>query len=178
MPFKGAPEAVTAVMRSDVQFYFAPIPSAEELGNAGKVQGDRRQFRQAHPAASGCADLAKPRCRTTNTNSWFGVMAPAGTPSAILDKVSQDIAAVLQDAGREREAATSRLDPDADHAGQFDTIIKNDTERYTKVFKDAGIEPHNADRAHGRREPAIERKPAEATMTRCMSRAWRCIMAA
>ena len=56
VPFKGAPEAVTAVVRGDVQFYFAPIPSAQSLGAAGKVQGACGQFRQARAAASGRAD--------------------------------------------------------------------------------------------------------------------------
>ena len=38
VPFKGAPEAVTAVVRGDVQMYFAPIPAAQELSAAGKVR--------------------------------------------------------------------------------------------------------------------------------------------
>src|SRR5690242_11948941 len=38
VPYKGAPEAVTAVVRGDAQMYFAPIPSAQELGQAGKVR--------------------------------------------------------------------------------------------------------------------------------------------
>src|SRR5262249_60441387 len=38
VPFKGAPEAVTAVIRNDVQMYMAPIPTAQELGSNGKVK--------------------------------------------------------------------------------------------------------------------------------------------
>ena len=37
VPYRGAPEAVTAVVRGDAHMYFAPVPSAQELGNAGKV---------------------------------------------------------------------------------------------------------------------------------------------
>ena len=38
VPYKGAPEAVTAVVRGDAQMHFVPIPSAQELGQSGKVK--------------------------------------------------------------------------------------------------------------------------------------------
>ena len=73
--------------------------------------------------------------------SWFGVMAPAGTPPAILNKVSQDIAAVLK-----MPDVIDQMDkvgniPMPTTPEEFDMIIKNDTERYTKVMADAGIAP-------------------------------------
>jgi tripartite-type tricarboxylate transporter receptor subunit TctC len=68
-------------------------------------------------------------------------MAPAGTPKPILNKVSQDIATVLK-----MPDVADKLDKQGQIAvtttpEQFDVIIKNDTERYTKLLKDAGIEP-------------------------------------
>ena len=50
VPYKGAPEATTAVIRNDVQMYMAPIPSTQELSGNGQGQGARHQFRQARSA--------------------------------------------------------------------------------------------------------------------------------
>jgi tripartite-type tricarboxylate transporter receptor subunit TctC len=68
-------------------------------------------------------------------------MAPAGTPKPILDKVSQDIAAVLKMPDVVDKLEKQGSIPSPNTPAQFDTIIKSDTERYTKLLKDAGIEP-------------------------------------
>ena len=73
--------------------------------------------------------------------SWFGVMAPAGTPAAILNKVSQDIAAVLKMQDVIDQMAKVGNIPAPTTPAEFDKIIANDTERYTKVMADAGIAP-------------------------------------
>ena len=92
VPFKGAPEAVTAVMRGDVQIYFAPIPSAEALGEAGKVRVLAVNSAKRVPQLPDMPTVAEAALPDYKYESWFGVMAPAGTPKPILDKVSQDIA--------------------------------------------------------------------------------------
>ncbi|HET7255478.1 MAG TPA: tripartite tricarboxylate transporter substrate-binding protein, partial [Xanthobacteraceae bacterium] len=73
--------------------------------------------------------------------SWFGVLAPAGTPQPILTKVSEDIAKVLQMPDvREKLLAQGSI-PAPTTPAEFDAINKADTERYGKILKDAGITP-------------------------------------
>ena len=96
VPFKGAPEAVTAVVRGDVKFYFAPIPSAQSLGAAGKVRVLAVNSAKRAPQLPDVPTVAEAALPNYQYESWFGVMAPAGTPQAIRDKVAQDIAAVLK----------------------------------------------------------------------------------
>jgi tripartite-type tricarboxylate transporter receptor subunit TctC len=73
--------------------------------------------------------------------SWFGVLAPAGTPQAILTKVSEDIAKVLEMPDvREKLLAQGSI-PAPTTPAEFDAINKADTERYGKILKDAGITP-------------------------------------
>ena len=56
VPFRGAPEATTAVVRGDVQMYFAPIPSTVGAEHGQQSAGGRHQFGQARGAASGRSD--------------------------------------------------------------------------------------------------------------------------
>jgi tripartite-type tricarboxylate transporter receptor subunit TctC len=139
VPYRGAPEAVTAVVRGDAQLYFAPIPSSAELGAAKKVKvlavnSDKRVAQL--PDVPTIAEAAVPGY---SYESWFGVMAPAGTPQPVLTKVAQDIAAVLkmQDVADKLIAQGSIPAPTTPQ--QFDTMIKNDTERYGKILRDAGV---------------------------------------
>jgi tripartite-type tricarboxylate transporter receptor subunit TctC len=73
-------------------------------------------------------------------NSWFGLMAPAGTPKAIIDKINADTIDVLKDeAMQQRLAKQGGITVVTSSPAEFDAIIKSDTARYTKIFEDAGI---------------------------------------
>jgi tripartite-type tricarboxylate transporter receptor subunit TctC len=140
VPFKGAPEAVTAVLRGDVQLYFAPIPSAMSLGSAGKVRVLAVNSAKRVPQLPDVPTVAE-ALPGYEYESWFGVMAPTGTPPAILNKVSQDIATVLKmpDVIAQMEKVGNIPAPTT--PAEFDKIIASDTVRYTKVMVDAGIAP-------------------------------------
>jgi tripartite-type tricarboxylate transporter receptor subunit TctC len=141
VPFRGAVDAVTAVVRGDVQFYFAPLPNSLELSQGNKVRalavntGQRvKQWPELPTGAEGGVPTYK-------YDSWFGVRAPAATPKAILNKVGQDIAAVLKMPDVIEMLEKQGSIPVTNTPQEFDVILKNDTERYTKLLKAAGIEP-------------------------------------
>jgi tripartite-type tricarboxylate transporter receptor subunit TctC len=141
VPFRGAPEAVTAVVRGDVQMYFAPIPSSTDLSVTGKVQALAINSAKRVPQLPNVPTIAEAAVPDYKYDSWFAVMAPAGTPKAILDKVSQDIATVLKMPDVADKLEKQGSIPVSTTPAQLDEIIRNDTERYTKILKDAGIEP-------------------------------------
>lgn len=139
VPYKGVPDAMTAVIRGDVQLYFAPIPNARELSTAGKVRAIAINSDKRAPQLPDVPTIAEAAVPDYRYESWFGLMAPAGTPRAILTKVSQDVATVLEMADvREKLTAYGSI-PAPNTPEQFDAIIKNDTERYGKVLRDAGV---------------------------------------
>jgi tripartite-type tricarboxylate transporter receptor subunit TctC len=139
VPFRGAPEAVTAVVRGDVQMYFAPIPSAKELGAAGKVKVVAINSDKRVPQLPDVPTVAESGVPSFKYDSWFGVMAPAGTPQPILTKVSQDIAKVLEMPDVSQKMLNQGSIPAPNTPAQFDAIIKNDTEVNGKMLKDAGV---------------------------------------
>jgi tripartite-type tricarboxylate transporter receptor subunit TctC len=141
VPYKGVPDATTAVIRGDVQMYFAPIPNARELSTAGKVRAiainsDKRAAQL--PDVPTIAEAAVPGYKY---ESWFGLMAPAGTPHAILAKVSQDVHTVLEMPDVRDKFTKYGSIPAPTTPEQFDAIIRSDTERYGKVLRDAGVAP-------------------------------------
>ena len=73
-------------------------------------------------------------------DSWFGLMAPAGTPADIIEKINKDVVDGLKDpAMQDRMAKQGGVVVMTTSPKQFDAIIKSDTDRYTKMFQAAGI---------------------------------------
>jgi tripartite-type tricarboxylate transporter receptor subunit TctC len=140
VPYKGAPEATTAVIRNDVQMYMAPIPATQELSATGKVKAIAINSAKRVPQLPDVPTVAE-TLPNYKYESWFGVLAPAGTPQPILAKVSEDIAKVLERPDvREKLLAQGSI-PAPTTPSEFDAINKADTERYGKILKDAGISP-------------------------------------
>jgi tripartite-type tricarboxylate transporter receptor subunit TctC len=140
VPYKGAPEATTAVIRNDVQMYMAPIPATQELSATGKVKAIAINSAKRVPQLPDVPTVAE-TLPNYKYESWFGVLAPAGTPQAILTKVSEDIAKVLEMPDVKEKLLAQGSIPAPTTPAEFDAINKSDTERYGKILKDAGISP-------------------------------------
>jgi tripartite-type tricarboxylate transporter receptor subunit TctC len=139
VPYKGVPDATNAVIRGDVQMYFAPIPNAKELSEAGKVRTLAINSARRAPQLPDVPTIAEAALPGYTYESWFGLLAPAGTPAAIRAKVSQDVATVLKMPDMVEKLTTFGSIPAPNTPEQFDAIIKSDTERYGKVLRDAGV---------------------------------------
>ena len=139
VPYKGVPDATNAVIRGDVQMYFAPIPNAKELSEAGKVRAIAINSAKRAPQLPDVPTIAEAVLPDYKYESWFGVLAPAGTPREILAKVSQDVGQVLKTPDMVEKLTTFGSIPAPNTPAEFDAIIKSDTERYGKVLKDAGV---------------------------------------
>src|SRR5262245_47197506 len=140
VPFKGAPEATTAVIRNDVQMYMAPIPATQELSSTGKVKAIGINSAKRVPQLPNVPAIAE-TLPDYKYESWFGVLAPAGTPQPILKKVSEDIAKVLEMPDVKEKLLAQGSIPAPTTPAELDAINKADTERYGKILRDAGITP-------------------------------------
>jgi tripartite-type tricarboxylate transporter receptor subunit TctC len=139
VPYRGAPEAVTAIARGDAQMYFAPIPSAQELGAADKVAVVAINSAARAPQLPNIPTVAESGLPGYKYESWFGMLAPAGTPQPILDKISRDITMVINIADVRARMEQQGALPVTNTPNQFDAIIRNDTERNVRILREAGV---------------------------------------
>ena len=138
VPFRSAPDAVTAVIRGDVQFYFAPVNLAKEQSEGGKVRAI------AAATAVRIPDLPNVPTFTESGlpyvyDSWFGLIAPAGVPRPILEKISRDWAESLKTPEMKAKLAAQYVIAVSDTPADFDKIIRDETAKLTQVFKESGI---------------------------------------
>lgn len=140
VPYKGAPESNMSVVRGDSQFYFTPANTAAELVNSGKVRALAVATGKRVPTMPDVPTLSEAGLPGFAYDSWFGLMAPAGTPAAIIEKINKDLVEGLQDpAMQDRMAKQGGVVVMTTSPKQFDEIIKSDTERYTKMFQASGL---------------------------------------
>jgi tripartite-type tricarboxylate transporter receptor subunit TctC len=140
VPYKGAPESNMSVVRGDSQMYFTPASTAVELVQSGKVRALAVATDKRVPAMPDVPTLKEAGLPDFSYDSWFGLMAPAGTPAAIVEKVNKDVIEALQDpALQDRMAKQGGVVVITSSPKAFDEMIKNDTARYTKIFEAAGI---------------------------------------
>jgi tripartite-type tricarboxylate transporter receptor subunit TctC len=72
-------------------------------------------------------------------DSWFGLLAPQGTPKPVLEKISKDWADALKTPEMQAKLKAQFLIGVTDTPAALDKIVKDETENLTKVFKEAGI---------------------------------------
>ena len=134
VPHRGLPESQTSVIRGDVAMAFTFFNVGGDLIQGGKlralaVTGSKRMSQL--PDVPTFAEAGLPQFQY---DAWFGLMAPAGTPKAIVDKVSKDVAAALQAADMK-----ARFDPQgaelvSSTPEKFSEGVRSDTERYSALF--------------------------------------------
>jgi len=139
-PTKGVPDAMTAVLRGDVAFWFAPIPNAIEQSKADKVRMLAVSAPKRYKDLPDVPTVAEAGAPTYKYSSWFGLMAPKGTPKAVVDKVNADVHAVLKMPDVVARLTTLGSEPSPNSPAEFDAIIKADEKVYAVLLKAAGVE--------------------------------------
>ena len=137
--YKGAPEAITSVVRGDAHVYFAPINVSSELIEAKKVRALATVTPQRVPQLKDVPTFAEAGLPTFTYDSWFGLMAPANVPTAVREKVSKDAAQVMQNPEIRKRLEAQGVAVTLNKPAEFDKIIADDTDRLTKLFRDAGV---------------------------------------
>jgi tripartite-type tricarboxylate transporter receptor subunit TctC len=137
IPHKGAPEAITSVMRGESHMFLSGVNLAAELYKAGKIGVLALATAQRSRALPDIPTAAESGLPDYVYNAWFGVMAPAQTPRPILEKVSQDIGRILADPEVRQKLEAQGIDPVARSQQEFDAILKSDVARYTKMWETA-----------------------------------------
>jgi len=138
VPFRSAPDAVTAVMRGDAQMYFAPVNLARDQSQAGKVKAIAAATAKRIPEMPDTPTFTEAGLPFVY-DSWFGMLAPHGVPKPILDKISNDWAEALKTPEMQEKLKKQFLIGVHDTPEAMDKIVRTETESLTKIFKEAGI---------------------------------------
>lgn len=139
VPYRGAPEALNAVMRGDAQLYAAAnIQQGQELGASNKVKVLAVGTDRPVPELPNVPTVAQ-ALPDYKYDSWFGLFAPAGTPQPIVDKISREVQAILKDPEVVETLRKQGFVAAPTTPAEFDAINKGDVERYAQLLREAGV---------------------------------------
>ena len=139
IPYRGTPEQLTSVMRGDSQMSMAFVGTAISFIQSGQVRAVAMATPQRYPALLDVPTFTESGMPQYEYNAWFGLLAPAKTPPAILKKVSEDVASVMKNDEVVKRLETMSAIPIVSTPEQFDATIRSDADRYGKLLRAAGV---------------------------------------
>lgn len=134
VPYRGSPEAQTAVMRNDVQMFFTLWNVGSDLIQAGKVRALAVTTPKRLATLADVPTFAEAGLPEFSYDAWFGILAPAGTPPEIVKKINADIAAVIDLPEVQQRLALQGVLFKPNNAEQFNAVLADDARRYKRLF--------------------------------------------
>jgi tripartite-type tricarboxylate transporter receptor subunit TctC len=138
VPYRGAAPALSDLMGGQVQMMFATMPAAIQYVRAGKL----RALAVTTATRSGVL-LDVPAVGEVvpgyDASTWYGVCAPRNTPIEIIDKLNSEISAAIADPKLKARLEDLGAEPLTMNPTDFERFVVNDTEKWAKVVKFAGI---------------------------------------
>ena len=141
VPFRSAPEAHAAVMKNEVAMFLDPPITTLPLLQGDKVRAVGVSTRERLAALPAVPTIAESGLPGFEVLGWNGLLAPAGTPPALVQRYSREIQAILADPAVRAEFARHGTDPVPATPEQFASIIHADVQKWARVVREAGITP-------------------------------------
>ena len=138
IPFKGAAPAMTAVMAGDVQLVLSGIGTMLPQVKAGRLKGLAVTSAARSPMAPDIPTVAEAGVPGYVATTWYGVLAPAGTPRAIVDRLNKDTRAVLEDPATKTGLAAQGVSAVPMTPEQFGSFLRAEVAKWAKVVQDTG----------------------------------------
>jgi tripartite-type tricarboxylate transporter receptor subunit TctC len=139
LPYRGSAPAIQDLIAGNTQVMFDNLPSALPHIRSGRLKALAVTSAQRSPALPNVPTIEEAaQLKGFDASAWFGLLAPAGTPPAVVSKVQQDVARILATPEmRERFAAQGAV-PVGDTPAQFTAFIRSEIDKWTQVVKFSG----------------------------------------
>ena len=139
VPYKGSPQGVMAVMNGEVQAGWFNTPTVIGQIRSGKVKALAVTSRARSKLLPELPTLDASGVPGYEVNTWFGFVAPAGTPGAIVARLNREMAEILADARVNKILAEQGFDlAPANTPDSFMQLIRTDLAKWTPVVKASG----------------------------------------
>ncbi len=141
VPYKGAGPAMVDVLSGQVQLYFATLPAAMPHVKSGRLAPVAVTSARRSPALPELPTVAEAGVPGYEAATWYGVLAPARTPQAVIARLHDAIAKILSVAEMHERLAAQGFEPVGDSPVEFGAYIASEMAKWGKVIRDAGIRP-------------------------------------
>ncbi len=139
VPYKGTAGAVTDLLGGRIDYMFLPVHVALQHIQAGKLKAIATGSDKRLPQLPDVPTLAESGIKGGNVDMWYGVLAPKGTPPAVVARLNKEIGAVLKQPEVAKAFEVQGMVPASSTPEEFGTLIAKDSKRWAEVVQRGGI---------------------------------------
>lgn len=139
VPYRGSGPAALDVLSGQVPLAVVDLPSALQHIKAGKLIAYGVTSPRRLPMLPDVPTVAEAGLPGYDSTGWFGVVAPAGTPPAVIARLNAEITAALNDETIKTNMRNLGVEPAPGTAESFEAYIKSETDKWARVIKTANI---------------------------------------
>lgn len=138
IPYKGASQAITDLIGGQTQLYASSIPTCLSQIKDGRLRAIAVTSLARSAVLPNIPTISESGIKGFEANTWFGFVAPAGTPNNIIQELNKNINAVLKQPGVKSKLMSDGGDVLGGTPEQFANLLSKDITRWGKVVKDSG----------------------------------------
>ena len=139
VPYKGGGATTTAVLGGEATTAFNTIETVLSLIRANRLRALAVSTRERAPALPGVPTAIESGFRDYEAVGWFGLMAPAGTPPAIVEQLSAEVARAMANPTIRERTLEQGATPVGSKPAEFERFVREDLTKWTRIIREAGI---------------------------------------
>lgn len=139
IPYPGSPQTVAAIAGGHVQTIFSVPPATLPLIKAAKITPLAVTGASRLTSLPDVPTFAEAGLPNFQFRPWMGLIAPAGTPKEVVDKIAAELALIVASKDFQERLETVGLDPFFSDPDQFAAILKSDALRYADIIRTRNI---------------------------------------
>jgi tripartite-type tricarboxylate transporter receptor subunit TctC len=139
VPYKGENPAIADTIGGQIPIMFGNLPVALPHVRSGRVVALATTTARRSPLAPEIPTMSEGGIKDFEMATWYGMLAPAGTPPELVQKIQRDAARVLSDAQTRDRLTQMGVDLILNTPEEFRTYLNAEIARYTKIIKSAGL---------------------------------------
>jgi len=139
VPYKGSPQALTDLLGGQTQIMFASLVSALPHIRQARLRALGVTSLKRAAALPDLPAISEAGLRGYDVSVWMGIVAPAGTPPAIIAQLNRQIAALLQSPDIRERLAVQGLEAASNSPAEFRSYIASEVRKWAVVIKQAGV---------------------------------------
>ena len=139
IPYRGSGPALLDLAAGNMQVMFDNLPSAMQLIKAGKIKALAVTSNQRSAALPDVPTVEEAgNLKGYEASSWFGLLAPAGTPADVVNRIQQEVAKSLATPALKERLASLGAIPSGNTPAQFAALIEAEHKKWAEVVKASG----------------------------------------
>src|SRR5438105_3011019 len=139
VPYKGVNLAMNDVLSGQIQLVVIGIPAALPFIQAGRLRALAVIARERSAALPDVPTAAEAGLPNYDVTTWYGVLAPAGTPRPIIDRLNAELVRIMHAPDLQERFAATGTEPRTSTPEEFGEYIRKEMAKWGKVVREAGL---------------------------------------